>query len=184
MPRQRHNVLGLHFHSRRGNDPCRTFKIDLVPRRADQLAGSYNGEREKAQRELWKRGEEAIPALEKVAKGDDPEAAAATGVDVFWCRMAAVAVSCAASGIAGVWYAFYYNNLFPEIAFDIGKSVELTFAPIVGGVGSLFADGRNLAPFSGSEGAKHERRALHPARRATDADAHPLKVVGAQGGPH
>ena len=68
---------------------------------------------------------------------DDPEAAAATGVDVFWCRMAAVAVSCAASGVAGVWYAFYYNNLFPEIAFDIGKSVELTYAPIVGGVGSL-----------------------------------------------
>jgi branched-chain amino acid transport system permease protein len=37
-----------------------------------------------------------------------------------------------------VWYAFYYNNLFPEIAFDIGKSIEITFAPIVGGVGSLF----------------------------------------------
>lgn len=31
--------------------------------------------REKAQRELWKRGEAAIPALEKAAKGDDPEAA-------------------------------------------------------------------------------------------------------------
>jgi branched-chain amino acid transport system permease protein len=69
---------------------------------------------------------------------DDPEAAAATGVNVFWCRMAAVAISCAASGIAGVWYAFYYNNLFPEIAFDIGKSIEITFAPIVGGVGTLF----------------------------------------------
>jgi branched-chain amino acid transport system permease protein len=69
---------------------------------------------------------------------DDPEAAAATGVNVFWCRMAAVAVSCAASDIAGVWYAFYYNNLFPEISFNIGKSIEITFAPIVGGVGSLF----------------------------------------------
>jgi tetratricopeptide (TPR) repeat protein len=33
------------------------------------------GVREKAQRELWLRGEEAIPALEKAAKGDDPEAA-------------------------------------------------------------------------------------------------------------
>jgi branched-chain amino acid transport system permease protein len=69
---------------------------------------------------------------------DDPEAAAATGVNVFWCRMAAVAVSCTMSGIAGVWYAFYYNNLFPEIAFNIGKSIEITFAPIVGGVGTLF----------------------------------------------
>jgi len=69
---------------------------------------------------------------------DDAQAAAATGVNVFWCRMAAIAVSCAASGIAGVWYAFYYNNLFPGISFDIGRSIELTFAPIVGGVGSLF----------------------------------------------
>jgi branched-chain amino acid transport system permease protein len=69
---------------------------------------------------------------------DDAEAAAASGVNVFWCRMAAVAASCAASAIAGVWYAFYYNNLFPEIAFDISKSIEITFAPIVGGVGSLF----------------------------------------------
>jgi branched-chain amino acid transport system permease protein len=69
---------------------------------------------------------------------DDPEAAAAAGVNVLRCRMAAVAISCGASAIAGVWYAFYYNNLFPEIAFDIGKSLEITFAPIVGGVGSLF----------------------------------------------
>jgi branched-chain amino acid transport system permease protein len=69
---------------------------------------------------------------------DDPEAAEATGVDVFWGRMAAVAVSCAMSGIAGVWYAFYFNNLFPGISFDIARSIEITFAPIVGGVGTLF----------------------------------------------
>lgn len=31
------------------------------------------GTREKAQRELWKRGDAAIPALERAAKGDDPE---------------------------------------------------------------------------------------------------------------
>ncbi len=33
------------------------------------------GVREKAQRDLWLRGEGAIPALERAAKGDDPEAA-------------------------------------------------------------------------------------------------------------
>lgn len=69
---------------------------------------------------------------------DDAEAAAATGVNVFWCRMAAIAISCGMSGLAGVWYAFYYNTLFPEISFNIGKSIEITFAPIVGGVGTLF----------------------------------------------
>ncbi len=31
--------------------------------------------REAAQRELWRRGEAAVPALERAANGDDPEAA-------------------------------------------------------------------------------------------------------------
>jgi branched-chain amino acid transport system permease protein len=69
---------------------------------------------------------------------DDPDAAAACGIDLFRCRMTAVAVSSGMSGIAGVWYAFYYNNLFPEISFSIVQSIEITLGPIVGGVGTLF----------------------------------------------
>ena len=40
--------------------------------------------------------------------------------------------------IAGVFYAFYYNNLFPEQIFQIGRSIEIILGPVIGGVGTLF----------------------------------------------
>ena len=42
------------------------------------------------------------------------------------------------TALAGVFYAFYYNNLFPEQVFDISRSIEMILAPIIGGVGTLF----------------------------------------------
>ena len=42
------------------------------------------------------------------------------------------------TSIAGVFYAFYYNNLFPEQVFHISRSIELILAPIIGGIGTLF----------------------------------------------
>src|SRR5262245_19455459 len=49
------------------------------PRTVEELVGDRGhpvlSVLEKAQRELWQRGEDAIPLLEKAAKGDDPEAA-------------------------------------------------------------------------------------------------------------
>jgi branched-chain amino acid transport system permease protein len=69
---------------------------------------------------------------------DNPEAAEAAGVDIFRYRMYAVAISAGMAGIAGVFYAFFYNNLFPEQIFGIERSIEVTLAPIVGGVGTLF----------------------------------------------
>ena len=69
---------------------------------------------------------------------DNPEAAEAVGVDIFRMRMYAVMLSSAMAGVAGVWYAFYYNNLFPEQVLGIERSIEVTLAPIVGGVGTLF----------------------------------------------
>ncbi len=69
---------------------------------------------------------------------DNPDAAAAAGVPIFRYRMYAVMISAALAGIAGVFYAFYYNNLFPEQVFGIERSVEVTLAPIVGGVGTVF----------------------------------------------
>lgn len=69
---------------------------------------------------------------------DNPEAAQAVGVDIFRFRMYAVILSSGMAGVAGVFYAFYYNNLFPEQVLSIERSIEFTLAPIVGGVGTLF----------------------------------------------
>jgi branched-chain amino acid transport system permease protein len=37
-----------------------------------------------------------------------------------------------------VFFAFYYNNLFPEQIFNIGRSIEIILGPVIGGVGTLF----------------------------------------------
>jgi len=37
-----------------------------------------------------------------------------------------------------VFFAFFYNNLFPEQVFHISRSIELILAPIIGGIGTLF----------------------------------------------
>ena len=69
---------------------------------------------------------------------EDPEAAQAVGVPVLRCKMIAIMISAALTALAGVWNAFYYNNLFPETAFAMGRSIEFTLAPIIGGLGTLF----------------------------------------------
>jgi branched-chain amino acid transport system permease protein len=37
-----------------------------------------------------------------------------------------------------VFFAFYYNNLFPEQIFNISRSIEIILGPVIGGVGTLF----------------------------------------------
>jgi branched-chain amino acid transport system permease protein len=69
---------------------------------------------------------------------EDAEAAQAVGVPVLKCKMLAVTISAALTALAGVWNAFYYNNLFPETAFAISRSIEMTLSPIIGGLGTLF----------------------------------------------
>jgi branched-chain amino acid transport system permease protein len=69
---------------------------------------------------------------------EDAEAAQAVGVPVLRCKMLAVTISAALTAVAGVWNAFYYNNLFPETAFGISRSIEMTLSPIIGGLGTLF----------------------------------------------
>ena len=51
--------------------------------------------------------------------------------------MLAIVISAGMTSFAGVVYAFYYNNLFPEQVFHISRSIEIILAPIVGGVGTL-----------------------------------------------
>ncbi len=69
---------------------------------------------------------------------DNEEAARAAGVDVFRYKIYAVQISAGMTALAGVFFAFYYNNLFPEQIFHISRSIEIILAPIIGGVGTLF----------------------------------------------
>jgi branched-chain amino acid transport system permease protein len=73
-----------------------------------------------------------------LAVREDPQAAAALGIDVFRAKLAAVTISAAMTGVGGVFHAFYYNNLFPAQVFDISRSIEIIIAPIIGGLGTVF----------------------------------------------
>jgi branched-chain amino acid transport system permease protein len=69
---------------------------------------------------------------------EDEEAARSLGIDTFHYKMIAVVISAGMTSFAGVIYAFYYNNLFPEQVFHISRSIEIILGPIVGGIGTLF----------------------------------------------
>ncbi len=69
---------------------------------------------------------------------EDEMAARTLGIDTFRYKMVAVVISAAMTSVAGMFFAFYYNNLFPEQVFHISRSIELILAPIVGGIGTLF----------------------------------------------
>jgi branched-chain amino acid transport system permease protein len=69
---------------------------------------------------------------------EDEQAARALGIDTFRYKMAAVVISAGMTAVAGVFFAFYYNNLFPEQVFHISRSIEIILAPIIGGIGTLF----------------------------------------------
>jgi len=69
---------------------------------------------------------------------ENEEAAQALGINVFRWKMAAVALSAAMTSVSGVFFAFYYNNLFPEQVFNITRSIEIILGPVIGGVGTLF----------------------------------------------
>ncbi|HEY2534587.1 MAG TPA: branched-chain amino acid ABC transporter permease [Xanthobacteraceae bacterium] len=69
---------------------------------------------------------------------EDEQAARAAGIDTFRYKLYAVMISAAVTSFAGVFYAFYYNNLFPEQVFNISRSIEMILGPIIGGIGTLF----------------------------------------------
>ena len=69
---------------------------------------------------------------------EDEQAAQALGINTFRWKMLAVMLSSALTALAGVFFAFYYNNLFPEHIFHISRSIEIILGPVIGGVGTLF----------------------------------------------
>ena len=68
---------------------------------------------------------------------ENEEAAQALGINTFRYKMIAVMLSSAMTSIAGVFFAFYYNNLFPEQIFSMARSIEIILGPIIGGLGTL-----------------------------------------------
>ncbi len=69
---------------------------------------------------------------------ENEEAAQALGINTFRWKMLAVAISSAMTAVSGVFFAFYYNNLFPHEIFNISRSIEIILGPVIGGVGTLF----------------------------------------------
>src|SRR4029453_17296039 len=69
---------------------------------------------------------------------EDEVAARSLGINTFRYKMIAIAISSGMTAPAGAFYAFYYNNLFPEQTFFILRSIEIILGPIIGGVGTLF----------------------------------------------
>jgi branched-chain amino acid transport system permease protein len=69
---------------------------------------------------------------------EDETAARSLGINTFRYKMVAVVISAGMTAVAGVFFAFYYNNLFPEQVFHISRSIELILGPIIGGIGTLF----------------------------------------------
>jgi len=69
---------------------------------------------------------------------EDEVAARSLGINTFRYKMYAVVISAGMTAVAGVFFAFYYNNLFPEQVFHISRSIELILGPIIGGIGTLF----------------------------------------------
>jgi branched-chain amino acid transport system permease protein len=62
---------------------------------------------------------------------ENEEAAQALGINTFRWKMLAVAISSAMTSVSGVFFAFYYNNVFPEQAFHISRSIEIILGPII-----------------------------------------------------
>jgi branched-chain amino acid transport system permease protein len=68
---------------------------------------------------------------------ENEDAASALGINTFRWKILAVVASASMTAVAGVFLAFYYNNLFPEQIFNINRSVEMILGPIIGGMGTL-----------------------------------------------
>ena len=69
---------------------------------------------------------------------EDEEAARSLGINTFRYKLVAVVISAGMTAVGGVFYAFYYDSLFPAQVFGISRSIELILAPIVGGLGTVF----------------------------------------------
>lgn len=68
---------------------------------------------------------------------DNPETAAATGIDVNRTKIVAFAISAGVCGLAGVFYAFLAGYISPE-SFGFAATTHVMTMMLVGGLGTVF----------------------------------------------
>jgi branched-chain amino acid transport system permease protein len=73
-----------------------------------------------------------------IAIRENEDAAMALGVDAFFVKLAAMAVSAAITAAAGCFYVQYFLFIDSGIAYGTWISVEALLTPIIGGVGTVF----------------------------------------------
>lgn len=69
---------------------------------------------------------------------DDVAAARSLGVSIYSSKLAAAAISGAATGIGGALYAQYIGFIDPDSALDLSLSVLIALPAVVGGIGTLW----------------------------------------------
>lgn len=69
---------------------------------------------------------------------EDEDAAEALGIDVFRIKMYAMAISAFFTGIAGAFYANYYQFIEPELVFGASKSIDGLICAVIGGAGTVY----------------------------------------------
>ena len=69
---------------------------------------------------------------------DDETAAASLGISAMRHRLLTVALSCAITSIAGVYYTQYYLFVGPDQAFGSPVSIEAIVPAVIGGIGTIW----------------------------------------------
>ncbi|MEL7638460.1 MAG: branched-chain amino acid ABC transporter permease [Solidesulfovibrio sp.] len=71
------------------------------------------------------------------AGGEEPEAAAALGVNVANCKLLAMALSCFFTALAGTFYAQLMLYFYPKGLMGLDLSFEIAFIALIGGRGTI-----------------------------------------------
>jgi branched-chain amino acid transport system permease protein len=72
-----------------------------------------------------------------MALREDEDAAEASGVRTFRCKVAIVAISAAATALAGTFYAQFLLFIVPETLFTFDHVINMMLGTIVGGAGTV-----------------------------------------------
>src|SRR3546814_18621765 len=64
-------------------------------------------------------------------------AAAVIGIRPMYAKLTAFAVSSFVIGVAGALWAYVHLGSWEPLAFDLGRSLQLLFIVIIGGLGSV-----------------------------------------------